>query len=517
MHPVTRVRLRLLLSAIVGLGLSIAGPLPGLGAPDAGPDRQPKPALAPVPPDGPTQVVVFDRLARTSTVVSHDQAGTPGGESSSRPSGSADGSFVAFESAAALETADTNGRADIYLWDQSLDRAQRITVARNGSPANGDSRDPSISGDGGVIAFNSTARNLVPGIGLDGTNQVFAWQRSSGGIALVSSALDGSPGGGGSIGASVSADGRVIGFDSAAADLVENDTNDARDVFLRDLGRGATIRASVGPEARQVAAESRRPSVSGDGGAVAFDSTASGLAPPDTNRVRDVFVRDLPPAVVVTPNPVDFGVVPLGTPASQTVTVLGIGWTPVAMTSSTITGEHPGDFVVAGDLCATQVLAYGASCTIAVLHVPSATGARTATLSITDTALDSPQLVTLLGGVPSAQVRIEPQLGPPGIVAVAIGEHFPPGSLVSLRWDRGISQGLEPVVVGPDGTFSVGVLVFHNDRLGPRQLLVTAAAGGPSFTDRTADFLVVAPPLQPPGSSALEFLAPELRLILVRR
>ena len=515
--PVIKHPRRLGVSAILGAVLSLSGTLPTLGAPAGEPASQPSSPLAPAPPSGPTQVVVFDRLARTSTVVSRDQSGSAAGESSSRPAISADGRWVAFESAAALVGQDTNGRADVYLWDRALDRATRISLAANGSPANGDSRRPSISGDGGVIAFASTARNLIQGAGLDGSSQVFAWQRSTGGAAMVSAALGGRPGTGGSGAPSISQDGRVVAFESSAADLVDGDTNDARDVFLRDLARGATIRASVRVDGQQVAAESRRASVSGDGGAVAFDSTASSLVPRDTNSARDVFLRDLPPAVQVTPDQVDFGIVPLGTPASQTVTVVSVGWTPVTLTGSTIGGAHPGDFVVAGDLCTGQTLGYGVMCTIAVLHVPTATGARTATLAIADTALDSPQVVTLVGGVPAAQVRLEPQVGPPGIVAVAIGEHFPPGSLVTLRWNRGISQPLAPIVVGPDGTFTVGVLVFHNDRLGPRQLAVTAAPGGPIFSDRTADFLVVASPLQPSGSSVLEFLAPELRVVLIHR
>jgi len=118
-------------------------------------------------------------------------------------------------------------------------------------------------------------------------------------------------------------------------------------------------------------------------------------------------------------------------------------------------------------------------------------------------------------------------IGPDGNVYVAdtdnnrIQEFDSAGTFIT-QWGRfgsGNGQFNEPfgIAVGPDGTFTIGILVFHHDRLGPRQLLVTAAPGGPTFTDKTADFLVVAPPLQPPGSSALSFLAPDLRVILIRR
>ena len=214
--------------------------------------------------------------------------------------------------AAGLLAADTNRKRDVYVLERAVDGIQRISLARDGSPANGDSRDPSISGDGSVIAFASTATTMTRDRGLDGTtSQVFAWQRASGSVSLVSIGADGR-GSGGSSGASTSRDGRVVAFESNAADLVDGDSKRVRDVFLRDLTRQATIRASVRSNGRQVDVESRRPSISGDGGAVVFDSTAPSLVPNDTNCVRDVFVRDLPPAVQVTPTPLDFGVGQLG-------------------------------------------------------------------------------------------------------------------------------------------------------------------------------------------------------------
>lgn len=471
---------------------------------------------APLPPAEPTQVVVYDRVARTTTLVSHGPGSAEGNASSRRPSISADGALVAFESGAALVTQDINRRADVYLWERTGDSLQRISLARDGSPANGDSRDPSISGDGNVIAFASTATNMTRVRGVDGrTSQVFAWQRTTGGVAIVSTGADG-PGSGSSGAAAVSRDGRVVAFESAADDLVDRDTNGARDIFLHDLARLATIRASVGSNGRQVGVESRRPSLTGDGGAVAFDSTGAALVARDTNRVRDVFVRDLPAVVEVTPDPVDFGVVPLGTPGSQNVTVSSVGWTPVTMTASTISGAHAADFVVAGDFCTGQVVAFGASCTVMVLHVPTAAGARTATLSITDSASDSPQLVPLVGGVPAPQIRLEPAVGPPGVVTTLSGSNFPPGALVTISWDRGITQRLEPIAVNPDGTFAVGVLVFHHERLGPRTLSVTPAPGGPTFDESSAPFLVVPGRFQPTGTNVLIFVSSELQLIVRR-
>jgi hypothetical protein len=114
-------------------------------------------------------------------------------------------------------------------------------------------------------------------------------------------------------------------------------------------------------------------------------------------------------------------------------------------------------------------------------------------------------------------VLLDPAVGPPGIVTVLRGTGFPPGAEVRVRWDRGIVQPMRPTVVGPDGSFAVPVLVYHNDRVGPRQLFVTDPSGGAQFPDRSEPFLVVPAPLQPPGSSALTFVSPELQPILVSR
>src|SRR3712207_2307684 len=47
-------------------------------------------------------------------------------------------------------------------------------------------------------------------------------------------------------GPSVSAHGRYVAFPSYASDLVPGDTNGQRDVFVRDLRLGRTVRVSVG-------------------------------------------------------------------------------------------------------------------------------------------------------------------------------------------------------------------------------------------------------------------------------
>lgn len=105
---------------------------------------------------------------------------------------------------------------------------------------------------------------------------------STGGQANGRSAID-----------AISPNGRFVLFDSWASNLVSGDTNDVRDVFLRDRKLGRTIRVSVGPTDRQANGPSRGVAVSSDGRFVLFVSDATNItSQADRNHNRDVFVRN---------------------------------------------------------------------------------------------------------------------------------------------------------------------------------------------------------------------------------
>jgi surface antigen len=88
---------------------------------------------------------------------------------------------------------------------------------------------------------------------------------------------------------------------------------------------------------------------------------------------------------------ISFGSVALGvTSAPKTVTLTNRTGADITV-SSLASGQ---DFAAAGCI---GPLVQGTSCTINVTFSPSATGQRTATLSITDSAIDSPQTVSLTG------------------------------------------------------------------------------------------------------------------------
>ena len=155
---------------------------------------------------------------------------------------------------------------------------------------------PSISADGRSIAFESYAKNLVPGDTND-KQDVFIRDMLEGTTELISVASGAArvQGNWASSNASVSACGHYVAFDSEATNLVVGDTNARVDVFVRDRRTGTTTRASVagGTFDSQANDTSRRPSISASGRSVAFESLASNLVPGDSNGQMDIFVRDL--------------------------------------------------------------------------------------------------------------------------------------------------------------------------------------------------------------------------------
>jgi hypothetical protein len=135
-----------------------------------------------------------------------------------------------------------------------------------------------------------------------------------------------------------------------------------------------------------------------------------------------------------------------GTSAAQTVTLSNAGNAALSITSIAITGTNASDFAQT-NTCGSPVAA-GANCAIAVIFTPSALGARTAALSISDNASGSPQTVALSG----------------------TGAHY-----VVLTWTASTTAG----VVGYNayrGTASNG----------PFSLLNTSPIGGTTYTDASA-------------------------------
>jgi Tol biopolymer transport system component len=150
----------------------------------------------------------------------------------------------------------------------------------------------SFSADGRYIAFDSYATNLVPG-DTNGSPDVFVRDTQMGMTTRVSLRNTGAQAKGASGGASISADGRFVAFNSNADNLVADDTNRSADVFVRDTALGTTTRVSVAGSGAQGSDGSGEPSITADGRFVAFTSHAGNLVVGDSNKLADVFRRSL--------------------------------------------------------------------------------------------------------------------------------------------------------------------------------------------------------------------------------
>ena len=173
---------------------------------------------------------------------------------------------------------------------------ERVSISATEQQGNGPSFGSSISGDGRFVVFSSEATNLT-GLPTNRVSQIYLRDRQSGftELASVGALTAGGPrqiANGDARNARISEDGRFVAFWSSATNLVAGDTNNAGDVFRRDR-RGSTIRISASTAGAGGDQASRRPSMSGDGNRIAFQSDATNLAAGDTNAVTDVFVRDV--------------------------------------------------------------------------------------------------------------------------------------------------------------------------------------------------------------------------------
>ena len=243
--------------------------------------------------------------ARDATVLVSRQDKSDGGRKasggSSEPSVSASGRFVAFVSAARNLSGDDRDRyRDVFVRD--LARGTTILVSRasgrRGPGANGPSFTPRISANGRYVTFESPASNLSPA-DKDRRTHVYVRDLRRTRTLLVSRAdgLRGAVASAHATGASISADGSRVAFESPAANLTPADDDGAGnryDVFVRYLRRGRTelVSRASGPNGRAGSA-SAQARISASGRYVAFDSGSGKLTREGNRAVLEVYVRDL--------------------------------------------------------------------------------------------------------------------------------------------------------------------------------------------------------------------------------
>ncbi len=214
----------------------------------------------------------------------------------SEPSISGDGIWVAYK---------CNGYKALCLSD-TVNRTTEILVTVAGG---GILQYVDISRNGRVIAY--WVRPFS-----QGSEQLFVYDRDTQSTELVSVNSDEVPGTFGvpTIGSlyhepHISGDGRYVVFASGAINLVANDTNGFRDVFLRDRLLGVTTRVSLSSTGAQGDGDSGndRPVISADGNRIIFYSQAENLTPGDISddldpydyQYEDAFLVDIAEGTIV--------------------------------------------------------------------------------------------------------------------------------------------------------------------------------------------------------------------------
>jgi hypothetical protein len=342
---------------------------------------------------------------------------------------------------------------------------------------------------------------------------------------------------------SVSSDGSRIAYDSAASDLIANDTNKAIDAFVRTLeptlqggpldfkkvelgqpitrtvtmtefGNGPLFVQSVALSGLNagdfaIAGQTCQGQTLHQTGtcsvSVTFDPKAEGVRQGQlsflfrggrratANLLGEGTVQPVPRGPVFSQNPtaLDFGNrLLLSNGPESTVTITNTGDQPLTITAVTPVGVNPADYTVSGNTC--QTVAPAGQCRVSVKFSPRLPGARPATLQFTDNA-GGPHLVGLTGSGNQPTLTVNPGVAPPGQVVSVIGRDFPPGKTVTVKFDGRIGQST--VVAAADGTFRTPLLIFPKATPESRTVLGTVVG----FTDPLAKgpLLIVFPTVSP--------------------
>jgi len=234
-------------------------------------------------------LAVVDLNQGSQTVLTTNTPARSAGVTSTNAAISGDGLHVAFQSTATnLSANDRNGMRDIFVKDLQTGQLVNASTTSAGTQLQADSLGPELSRDGHLVVFASDGK-------------VYAKNLANGALTLVSANSAGTGANAGWGGSSdnghhsfgVSDDGRYVVFASSASNLVSGDTNNATDVFRKDLSTGQVVRVSVDATGQQFAdiQGSTDVAVSADGRYVAFLGLIPSVAGSGSGRA--IYLKDL--------------------------------------------------------------------------------------------------------------------------------------------------------------------------------------------------------------------------------
>jgi Tol biopolymer transport system component len=231
---------------------------------------------------GLTNAVVKDMRTRRVLLISRTSGGEPANEDSADPSISATGRFVAFESEA--DNLPGDAIFDVFIHDLETRRTRLVSKTSSGEPANGgDCNDAVVSSNGRLVAFECEDTTNMPGQGAASGDQTYVHDRKTGKTRLVSKTIGGAPADGDSENPSISGNGRYVAFDSEDGTNLPGAlvaTGDQSYVHDRQTGRTRLVSKTTGGDPAD--GDSEEPAISRNGRYVAFESTDSTNLPQAT-------------------------------------------------------------------------------------------------------------------------------------------------------------------------------------------------------------------------------------------
>jgi Tol biopolymer transport system component len=265
-------------------------------------------ALVPSDANGKVDVYVKDTKTGKVKRASVKSNGSELADDSGAPAISGNGRYVAFDSEGPFVDVDSNGISDIFRHDMKTGKTSRVDVRFDGSQTadtitnfGAESLNPSISFDGNVVAYQSIDDTMTADPDYDNKidNDIFVRNIKQGKTTRASLKANGSeadPSGNQmNVFPAVSGNGRFVAFSADYyGSFVPGDTNNAYDVYVKDLKTGAISRVSLksdGSQSPDPSGADAPAAISADGQRIAFESYGQ-LVPSDSNVFRDIYLRD---------------------------------------------------------------------------------------------------------------------------------------------------------------------------------------------------------------------------------
>ena len=186
------------------------------------------------------------------------------------------------------------------------------------------------------------------------------------------------------------------------------------------------------------------------------------------------------PAAAMFPSSEDFGGVTVGqSSGSKLLTLTNTGGQALSVTSISVTGSNPADFVATPNCSLPTALSPNATCTISLIFSPTVSGARQASLAATDNAPDSPQVVPL-SGIGAAPL--------PGVTLV-------PGSLSFASTTQGSTSTAQAITVTNVGPGPLHISSVLPGGVNPGDFQLSSACSGVYLAGATCNIVVTFSPL----------------------